>query len=295
MAEFNPSEYSGNINLDPNPLRKYFRQPKVYITLPSKGKYYPEGALEITENGEYPVLAMTAKDELAMKTPDALLNGQSTVDVIQSCVPNIKDAWKLPSVDLDAILIAIRIATYGEEMELTTKIPNIGEERAFNVDLRQLLNKLVTSSYDDYLDLGDMKIRLRPLTYSEFTEASLKTFEEQRIFALVNDEEISDGEKLKRFNKSFKTLTDLTVNTLTQSIIEITVGDDTVANPLHIAEFVDNADKNFFTTITEHLDAQKAKFSIEPMKVKSSEEDIAAGAPAEWSIPITFDQSNFFG
>ena len=295
MAEFNPQEYSGNINLDPNPLKKYFRQPKVYVTLPSNGQFYPEGALDIPENGEYPVLAMTAKDELAMKTPDALLNGQATVDVIQSCMPNIKDAWKLPSVDLDAVLIAIRIATYGEDMEITTKVPGMGEERSFNIDLRQLLNKLVTANYDGEVSLGDMTVSTRPLTYAEFTEASLKTFEEQRIFALVNDEEISDGEKLFKFNSSFKKLTDLTVNTLTQSIVEITVGDDTVTNPAHIQEFVDNADKTFFTSITDHLDNQKKKFSIEPLKVNSTDEDVAAGAPKNWEVPITFDQANFFG
>jgi len=295
MAEFNPQEYSGNINLDPNPLKKYFRQPKVYVTLPSNGQFYPEGTIDIPENGEYPVLAMTAKDELAMKTPDALLNGQATVDVIQSCMPNIKDAWKLPSVDLDAVLIAIRIATYGEEMEITTKVPGIGEERSFNIDLRQLLNKLVTANYDGEVPLGDMTVTTRPLTYAEFTEASLKTFEEQRIFALVNDEEISDGEKLSKFNNSFKKLTDLTVNTLTQSIVQITVGDDTVTNPAHIQEFVDNADKSFFTFITDHLDNQKKKFSIEPLKVNSTDEDVEAGAPKHWEVPITFDQANFFG
>jgi uncharacterized protein YdaU (DUF1376 family) len=30
-------------------------------------------------------------------------------------------------------------------------------------------------------------------------------------------------------------------------------------------------------------------------KVKSTPEDIEAGAPEEYEIPITFDQSNFFG
>ena len=140
-----------------------------------------------------------------------------------------------------------------------------------------------------------MTVTTRPLTYAEFTEASLKTFEEQRIFALVNDEEISDGEKLSKFNNSFKKLTDLTVNTLTQSIVEITVGDDTVTNPAHIQEFVDNADKSFFTSITDHLDNQKKKFSIEPLKVNSTDEDIEAGAPKHWEVPITFDQANFFG
>jgi hypothetical protein len=34
---------------------------------------------------------MTAKDELMFKTPDALLNGQSTVEVVKSCIPAIQD------------------------------------------------------------------------------------------------------------------------------------------------------------------------------------------------------------
>ena len=124
----------------PNPLHKYFRQPKIYINLPSNGNWYPEGAIEKTENNEYPVFAMTAKDELAFKTPDALLNGQSVVTVVQSCVPNIKDAWNLPTIDVDALLIAIRIATYGEKLEIKTKVPEAGNDRAIDLDLRMLLD-----------------------------------------------------------------------------------------------------------------------------------------------------------
>jgi hypothetical protein len=64
---------------------------------------------------------MTAKDELMLKTPDALMNGQATVEVIKSCVPSIKNPWHMPSIDIDTILIAIRIATYGENMEFSSK------------------------------------------------------------------------------------------------------------------------------------------------------------------------------
>src|SRR5210317_2475467 len=117
-----------------NPLQKHYRQPQLYLTLPSGGQWWPKNSIDWPTTGELAVYSMTAKDELAMKTPDALLNGQATVDVIQSCVPNIKNAWHAPSIDLDTILIAIRIATYGETMELTTKVPNTGEEKAFTID-----------------------------------------------------------------------------------------------------------------------------------------------------------------
>jgi hypothetical protein len=292
MPEFNPEQFSSNI--EQNPLRKYFRQPKVYITLPSKGNFYQEGVLEMTENKEFPVFAMTAKDELIIKTPDALLNGQATVDVIQSCIPNIKHAWQMPSVDLDACLVAIRIATYGESLDITTKVPVLGEDRQFTVDLRQVLNKLVTPTFDYKLKIGDIGVELRPLTYKEFTETNLKTFEEQRIFQLVNDDELDDAERLNRFGQSFKKLTDLTVGMLTKSIAKLTIGDEEVTNPTFINEFIDNVDKEFFKSITDHLEEQRKKFAIEPIKVESNEEDVAAGVPKTWEVPITFDQSNFF-
>jgi hypothetical protein len=292
MPEFNPEQFSSNI--EQNPLRKYFRQPKVYITLPSRGEFYQEGVLEMTENKEFPVFAMTAKDELIIKTPDALLNGQATVDVIQSCIPNIKHAWQMPSVDLDACLVAIRIATYGESLDITTKVPVLGEDRQFTVDLRQVLNKLVTPTFDYKLKIGDISVELRPLTYKEFTETNLKTFEEQRIFQLVNDDELDDAERLNRFGQSFKKLTDLTVGMLTKSIAKLTIGDEEVTNPTFINEFIDNVDKEFFKSITDHLEEQRKKFAIEPIKVESNEEDVAAGVPKTWEVPITFDQSNFF-
>ena len=292
MSEFDPTKFSSNI--EQNPLRKYFRQPKVYITLPSKGKFYPEGDIEIPETNEFPVFAMTAKDELTMKTPDALLNGAATVDVIRSCIPTIKNPWAMPSIDLDAALIAIRIATYGDQMEITTKVPGTGEERTFTIDLRQLLNKLVTKEYDTETVINDMKVSIRPLTYKEFTDASLKTFEEQRIFNLVNDDEIPDQEKLARFNVSFQKLTDLTVTSLAKSIVKITIGDTEVTNNVHIDEFVKNADKDFYNQVLAHIETQRDLFVLEPLKVTSSEEDIAAGAPEKWEVPITFDQSNFF-
>jgi len=292
MSEFDPTTF--NSNIEQNPLRKYFRQPKVYTTLPSRGKFYPEGVLNMPETGELPVFAMTAKDELIIKTPDALLNGQATVDVIKSCIPNITNPWHMPSVDLDACLVAIRIATYGEKLDITTKVPVLGEEREFSVDLRQVLNKLVTPEYSNKLKLGDINVELRPLTYKEFTDSNLKTFEEQRIFSLVNDDDMDDSEKLTRFSASFKKLTDMTVNMLGKSIAKLQIGDDEVTNPVHIEEFIDNVDKEFFKGITDHLEEQRKKFAIEPIKVKSNEEDIAAGVPEEWEVPVTFDQSNFF-
>jgi hypothetical protein len=284
-----------NFPTNNNPLAKHFRHPKLFIRLPSEGNFYRPGSLEKTVNNEYPVLAMTAKDELMIKTPDALLNGQSTVSVIQSCMPNIKDAWAIPSVDVDAILIAIRIATYGEKLEIETEIPNIKIKRAYEVDLRMLLDQLNGVEYDNIISVGDFKIEIAPTTYKDFTDISLKSFEEQRIFKLIDNNDLSELEKILKFNESFSRLTDLNISVISKSIVAVQYKDDnSVTEKEFIKEFIDNCDKEIFQAVIEHIDAQKKKFAIKPMEVNTAPEDVAAGAPEKFLVPISFDQSNFF-
>lgn len=278
-----------------NPLQKYYRQPKLYLSLPSKAKFYPDSALEVSETEEYAVYSMTAKDEMAFKTPDALINGQSTVDVIKSCIPAIKDPWQMPSLDLDAALIAIRIATYGEMMAVSTTVPGIEEEREFQTDLRVLLEQLYNFDFEDTVCIDNLTIKIRPLTYREFTQSALKTFEEQRVFSVVNDDDVSEEEKLAQFNVSFKKLTELTVGMIINSIVSIEVEGQTVTNHHQIKEFIENADKKFYKTITDHIEAQKEKFAIKPLAVQTDPEDQEKGAPATFEVPVSFDQANFFG
>ena len=83
------SEISNN-----NPLTKFFRQPAIYLKLPSNGAFWPNDAIELPLTGEIPVYPLTTKDEIILRTPDALLNGEGVVEVIQSCCPSIKDAWQ---------------------------------------------------------------------------------------------------------------------------------------------------------------------------------------------------------
>lgn len=278
-----------------NPLKKYFRQPKIYLKLPSKGKYYPPGAINMPESGELPVYPMTAKDELMMKTPDALINGEATVDLIKSCVPNITNPWLMPSLDSDAVLIAIRLASYGEKLEIETKVPNIGETRTFDVDLRILLDQITAYEFNPYVQIDEnLTIHIRPLTYKEFTENAQKTFEEQRIFRVLDDQTIPDDKKLAAFSQSFKKLTNLTLDLVLNSITVIDTPDGKVTDKKIIKEFFENADKSYFDKILKHLEEIKEKTGIKPLKVTSLPDDIEKGAPAEYEIPITFDQSNFF-
>ena len=278
-----------------NPLKKFFRQPKLYITMPSKGKWYPQGALEPTENMELPVYAMTAKDELTLKTPDALINGQATVDIIQSCIPNVKNAWTMPSIDVDAALIAIRIETYGDTLDLSTKAPNTNIEKTYQLDLRQLLESMGNAEFQDQVTTSqDITVTIRPVTYKEFTASALQAFEEERLFRIVNDGEMNQETKLEKFGETFGKIRDLTIGLITESIVSITVGEEVVTNRLHIKEFIENADKNTFKEVTDHIETQKEEFAVKPLKVTADKEQLEAGSPETFDVPIIFDQAHFF-
>ena len=277
-----------------NPLQKYFRQPKLHVRLPSGGKYYPPGTLDLPESGEVAIYPLTAKDELLLKTPDSLMNGTATADVIKSCVPQIKNPWYMPSLDVDALIIAIRIATYGPEMTLTVKVPNTGDEKDFTVDLNNLVEPLMSAKYDAVIQLDKMKITLRPLMYSEFTKDAIRSFEEQRVYNLMNDDSVPAEEKMERFRAAFNRLTDLTVETVAKSIAQIEVDDQVVSEPKHILEFMQNTSKEFYTTILNHISEQRDKFAVKPFIANTTKEEQEKGAPETFEVPITFDQSNFF-
>jgi|TARA_B100001094_G_scaffold277559_1_gene286484 hypothetical protein len=279
-----------------NPLAKHLRQPKIYIKLPSGGEYWPGKSLEKTENGEYPVYAMTAKDEITFKTPDALLNGQATVDVIQSCIPNIKDAWQTPSIDIDTILIAIRRASYGEKMAMTASVPKTNITKDFELNLQTLFDNYMSKEFVHTFQIDGFKVQIQPLNYKTITEGMIKAFEEQRIFAVIDDNTIQNQEKLKQFQTSFSRLTELNVQTLIKSVVAIQPdgSEEAVVNPVHIKEFIENTDAKVFNQIKDHIESQKKQFEQQPLSVEADDDEIAAGADKTYNVPIVFDQGNFF-
>jgi hypothetical protein len=272
-----------------NPLTHWFRQPKIYIRLPSNGEFYPPGALDISANGDYPVYAMTAKDELMFKTPDALLSGQSTVEVIKSCIPAILNPWQMPSIDVDAVLIAIRVATYGEKMDVTANCVSCNEENSYDVNLVQRLEELSQFKYHSVVDCDPLVVHIRPYTYQELTKTSIKTFEQQRIFNIVNDDQMSDEEKMKKFGESFIKLTELTVEVIAGCITKIDTPDGSVTDTQFIREFIDNAQKDVFEKISQHVQNLKKDADMPDVHVKCS------ACSHEFDMTVSMDQSNFFG
>jgi hypothetical protein len=271
-----------------NPLSQYFRQPSIYIKLPSQGQNYLQGTITMPQNGELPVYPMTAIDEITYRTPDALFNGQATVNVIQSCVPNIHDAWAVPSIDLDTILIAIRIASYGHDMEFATTCPSCQSTSERTIDLRTMLDSLRAPDYNANIANGDLEIYFRPLSYKHLNENSQLQFEQQKLLQVIPDSTISEADKMTALTKAFKQLTEITVRSLSISITTIKTPQALVTDQLYIEEFLKNCDRVLFNQIRDHVLALREQSELQPLKL------ICDSCNHQYEQALTLDMTSFF-
>jgi len=273
-----------------NPLSQYFRQPSIYIKLPSGGNFYPAGALDMPVNGELPVLPMTAIDEITYRTPDALFNGSATVSVIQSCCPNIHNAWEIPSMDLDTVLIGIRIASYGHEMEFNSTCPACSHEAERVADLRAVLDQIKRPDYSQTIRHGDIEIYLRPMSYKNLNDNNRVQFEQQKILQSVTEAtDVPEMEKMNALSSALKRVTELTVHSIAQSIGAIKTPTALVSEPEFISEFLKNCDRSLFNRVRDSIVDLKAMSEMQPVDLTCPE---CNHNYKQW---ITMDMTSFFG
>lgn len=272
-----------------NPLSQYFRQPAIYIKLPSGGDFYPEGTLVMPPNNELPVLPMTAIDEITYRTPDALFNGTAVVNVIQSCVPNIKNAWIVPSTDLDTILVGIRIATYGHDLEVNCFCPKCENEDMYTVDLRSSIDLMKPSDYRVPLIHRDLEIYFRPMTYKMLNQNNQLQFEEQRALqaiAAVGDEDAK--KQSNAISTMLQKITDMTVKSLAQSIAAIKAPSSIVTDLSQIEEFLKNSDRKLFNQIRDRIISLKGSSELKPIAAECTK------CNHNYEQNFTLDMSSFF-
>jgi hypothetical protein len=270
-----------------NPLRQYFRRPAVYVKLPSGGKDYQLNTIDMPENGELPVFPMTAIDEITARTPDALFNGTALVELVKSCIPNIKDPWQISSTDMDAVLIAIKAASTGDTLEIDTTCPKCQETSTYGVGLMPILSTLKAGNYDTPLEVGDLKIKLKPLRYKEMNEAALAQFELQRVFSTIDSIQ-SEDERNRISKEALEKITMLTMDLLSKTIEYIDTPSMKVEEKEFILDFLKNCDRATFINIRDYNATLKADTEIKPLKIKCSSCD------NEYEQEFTLSPVDFF-
>ena len=271
-----------------NPLSQYFRQPSIYVKLPSGGQHYADGAIDMPANGELPVYPMTAIDEITYRTPDALFNGNAVTNVIKSCVPAIRDPWAIPAMDVDSILVAIRIASYGHNMEMSTTCPHCENEADYGLDLRTILEQIKTPDYSKPVVAGDLQIFFKPMTYKHLNNNNQKQFEEQKLLQVLPDSDMPDTDKMTAMSAALVKLTHITIDALSQSVAAVKTPDGLVSEPGFIEEMLKNCDRRLFAQIRDHIINVKSQAEIQPIKLKCS------ACEKEYQQAVTLDMTSFF-
>jgi hypothetical protein len=269
-----------------NPLKKYFRRPALYLKIPSGGKGYPEGSIDMPENKELPVYPMTAADELTSRTPDALFNGIAVTEIIKSCVPNIKDPWAILQSDLDSILIAIKIASTGNNMEIDIDCPSCKEENKFDISLPGLLGTFKYGNYEKTTTTTDgLTIKFKPLNYKMLNESGLKQFELQKALSTLSEESTDSNEKTKQLISELHESTKLLI---ANTIEYIKTPEATVMDKTFILELLDNCDIKTFNFIRDSFLEIKKSSEVEPLKMT------CVHCKHDFSTPFNINVTDFF-
>lgn len=271
-----------------NPLTQYFRQPAIYIRLPSKGKFYPPGSLSLPPNGEIPVLPMTSVDEITYRTPDALFNGAATVAVIQSCVPAIRDPWVMPAVDVDAVLVGIRIASYGHSMPISPVCPECKEIEDVNIDLRAVNDSISLGDYETPVHVGDLEFYLNPITYQTVNHNNQIQLEQQQKINAISGTEIDDKIKTEKLKEVIATINEITIQTVAHSIGAIKSPTAMVTEHEFILDYLHNCDSATFNQLRDHMIKQREISEVKPLEMTCS------SCSHKYNQPFTLDLSSFF-
>jgi len=278
--------------MNTNPLQSYFRVPALVLELPSKGEWYPEGMLA-SDNGEVEVFPMTAKDDIILQTPDALLNGSATRKIIESCIPSIKDANWVPSIDLDSILIAIRIASYGETLTITSECPNEQCRNVddYKIDLSSVLDRIQVPDLNVPAVYKDLKIFFKPQNFKTINSKNLEAYEQKRAIMVATNKDEDEENRLFILNDIVAKIADLTLNQITDSILYIEMPDGKkIDNVVHLNEFIDNCDRITYEAIKKKI------FEMNAKNEKISDMHITCDKCGnEYITKLSLEFSDFFG
>jgi hypothetical protein len=273
-----------------NPLGQYFRKPGLNVALPSGGKFYKTPP-KVTVDGEIAVYPMTAKDELLVKNADSLLNGDAIVQLIKSCVPDISDPKEMPNPDVDAVLLAIRKATYGEKMEITASCPCNEWSGTYSIGVDNLLMKIKNiDPVNDVTLTNGLVVRITPSTLADQNRLGMVQFENVRKLQAVMDSDDEDL-KLRVSNEVTGRNIELAQEIITKVILSVATPEgQEVSDRAAIGEWLSQLETGEFKKIEDKIRLINQSGAETKVEVGCGKE----GCDKRFDIEFTLDPVSFF-
>jgi len=272
-----------------NPLADFYRNPKLYVSLPSGIGHYSEDIIEKTEVDELPVYPMTAKDDILTKNPDALLNGDAVIKLVKSCVPAVKNPAELLAPDMEVLLIAIRQASSdGNTMEVNRQCPECNESNSFDLDLSVALAESQNIEPFKTITLSNgLDVVITPTNYLHTIQSAKAVIEQNRQFRTIQAD--NSDEQLKALGDALEKLSNMNYEVIVKSIQSISIpGGETVTDIEQISEFLNNVEKEIGMELNDHVS------EINNGGIQKEIEMQCGECSHVYMTPINYDPVGFF-
>lgn len=275
-----------------NPLESLFRHKAVYTSLPSNGRFYPSG-IKLSVDNEIGIMPMSAADEIKLKTPDSLFNGEALFDLFKSCVPDIVNPEEIPICDVDKLLIGIRVATQGKNIDINSICPKCNHKETYVVDLTRIMASAQEIVKDNILHLnGAVSIDLKPLTIKNQIKSQIVAFYQYKMQQMLLDNETPEERKLQVFNEALVNAIAIQTTQVADAIQKVTMtqGEETieVVDPEHILGWVKNMDAITHTAIKDFITTLNDPKIDDKVRIK------CVKCEHEYKVDVELNPVNFF-
>jgi hypothetical protein len=239
-------------------------------------------------DGNHAIYSTVVADEYTLRTPDALLNGTATTQIIKNCCPDIQVPQNLLICDIQHLLSSIKIATQGTNFEFTLTCPGCGATDPYETNLQLSMPALSAKKWFNTFQIDSLTLAFYPPTYDQFCKFSIAEFKLNKQLYTISTSDIVDKytETLAELLEQKRKLQSIYHCSCIRSITDS--NNEPVISRLFIDEWFNNCDVSIQNKVTNYIALANKACTFPDIHVKCSSCD------KEFNVPLDLDFSNHF-
>jgi len=252
--------------------------PHITVTLPTRGLFYDDDMFEEgTDPNELEAHAFSMWEEVHYNNPFAIMSGKASTKMAKTVAPAILKPAELCSYDIDMLMLAGRLASYGDKMKVTLTCNNPDEKARMTgegddvvyakcdakndmeINIQELMNTypMIDSTDDWRIELPNGQlVLLRPALYRDIIETMKVGVNQNKIMeAMKRFDDISEEKKMELNEASLDNYKTVRIAILISSILGVTTSDGsvTVKAREHITPWLETLKSSWIEIIQDKL------------------------------------------
>jgi hypothetical protein len=207
--------------------------PHIEIALPTLAAFYPEGEVlhPSADPSKIIIGPLSVLEESTINDPMMMITGRAISKLIKRVAPLVTDPSKLSELDIQAMLIACRIVSYGQTLKLEHECPKCNHANTMEIDLKEHIGRFSPFTQDELnqfiivLPKVGQTVNLRPLPYEDsvnMTIEAIKSSTGAEQFKELTDTEALSYEYIELYRTQFEKTLDTNIEALVATIYYVT-------------------------------------------------------------------------